>query len=49
VSAPSVTLKKRSVLWRSIFRIEQVLVTIGFVVYALLVSINHRASLCTSS
>ena len=30
---------------RSIFRIEQVLVTIGFVVYALLVSINQRASL----
>ena len=45
VSTPSVTHNKRSVLWRSIFRIEQVLVTIGFVVYALLVSINQRASL----
>src|SRR5580700_12130143 len=45
VSTPSVTHNKRSVLWRSIFRIEQVLVTIGFAVYALLVSINQRASL----
>jgi hypothetical protein len=45
VSTPSVTRKKRSVLWQRIFQIEQVLVTIGFVVYALLVSINQRASL----
>ena len=45
MSPPSVTLKKRSVLWRIIFQIEQVLVTIGFVVYALLVSINQPASL----
>lgn len=45
MSTPSFTLKKRSVLWRRIFQIEQVLVTIGFVVYALLVSINQRASL----
>jgi phosphoserine phosphatase RsbU/P len=45
VSSPSVTLKKRSVLWRRIFLIEQVLVAIGFVVYALLVSINQRPSL----
>jgi hypothetical protein len=45
VSTPSVTLNERSVLWRSILRTEQVLVTIGFVVYALLVSINQPASL----
>ena len=45
VSIPSVTLKKRSVLWRRIFQIERVLVTIGLVVYALLVSINQPASL----
>ena len=45
VSIPSVILKKRSVLWRRIFQIERVLVTIGLVVYALLVSINQPASL----
>ena len=45
MSTPSVTLKKRSVLWRRIFQIEQVLVTIAFVVYALLVSTNQPASL----
>ncbi len=45
VSTFSVTLKNRSVLWRSIFRTEQVLVAIGFVVYALLVSTNQPASL----
>jgi phosphoserine phosphatase RsbU/P len=45
VSTPSVTLKKRSVLWRLILQIEQVLVMIAFVVYAILVSINQRASL----
>ena len=45
MSIPSVILKKRSVLWRRIFQIERVLVTIGLVVYALLVSINQPASL----
>ena len=45
VSTPSVILKKRSDLWRRIFQIERVLVTIGLVVYALLVSINQPASL----
>ncbi|HEY6336982.1 MAG TPA: PP2C family protein-serine/threonine phosphatase [Candidatus Sulfotelmatobacter sp.] len=45
MSILSVTSKKRSVLWRSVLRIEQVLVAIGFVVYALLVSMNQRHSL----
>jgi sigma-B regulation protein RsbU (phosphoserine phosphatase) len=45
VSTRSATLKKRSVLWRRILLIEQVLVTIGFVVYAILVSTNQPASL----
>jgi phosphoserine phosphatase RsbU/P len=45
VSTPSVIPNKRSDLWRIIFRIEQILVTVGFVVYAVLVSINQRASL----
>jgi sigma-B regulation protein RsbU (phosphoserine phosphatase) len=45
VSTPSATLKKRSVLWRRVVLIEQVLVTIGFVVYAILVSTNQPASL----
>jgi len=45
MSAPSVTLEKRSVLRRRIFQIEQALVIVGFVVYALLVSINQRPSL----
>jgi len=45
VSTPSVTLKNRSVLWRVILRIEQILVAIGFVIYALLVSMNQRSSL----
>jgi len=31
-------------LWRRIFQIEQTLVIVGFVVYALLISINQRAS-----
>ncbi len=44
MSTPSVTLK-RSVRWRFIFRIEQILVAVGFVVYALLVSIKQPASL----
>lgn len=45
MSTRSATLKKRSVLWRRILLIEQVLVTIGFVVYAILVSTNQPASL----
>jgi hypothetical protein len=45
VSTLSVTSKKRSVLSRRIFQIEQVLVAVAFVVYALLVSINQPASL----
>jgi hypothetical protein len=45
VSTRSATLKKRSVLWRRILLIEQVLVTIGFAVYAILVSTNQSASL----
>jgi phosphoserine phosphatase RsbU/P len=45
VSTRSANLKKRSVLWRRILLIEQVLVTIGFVVYAILVSTNQPASL----
>ena len=45
VSTVSVTSKNRSVLSRRIFQVEQVLVAIGFMVYALLVSINQPASL----
>ena len=45
VSPLSVTSKKRSPLSRRIFQVEQVLVAIAFVVYALLVSINQPASL----
>ena len=45
MSIPSVTLNKRSVLWRYMFRIEQVLLAVGIVVYLLLVSINQPASL----
>ena len=45
VGTLSITSKKRPVLWRIIFRIEQILVAIGFVVYALLVSMNQRPSL----
>jgi len=41
----SVTSKKRSALLHRIFRIEQVLVAVAFVVYSLLVSINKPASL----
>ena len=44
VSTPPITLKNRSVL-RRIFEIEQVLVIVGFVVYALLGSINKQPSL----
>jgi len=39
------TPKKRSIPWRRIFVVEQVIVGIGFVVYALLVSMNQPASL----
>jgi phosphoserine phosphatase RsbU/P len=45
VSAPSVTLKKRSVPWRRVFQIERLLVIIGLVVYALLISMGQRPSL----
>jgi phosphoserine phosphatase RsbU/P len=38
-------LKRRSIVWRRIFQIEEVVVIIGFVVYAVLVSINQRPSL----
>ena len=40
-----VTSKKRSVLWRRVFQIELTVVFTGLVVYALLASINQRASL----
>ncbi len=40
-----VTSKKRSVLWRRIFRIELTVVFVGLAVYALLASINLRPSL----
>lgn len=40
-----VTSKKRSVLWRNAFQIELTVVFVGLAVYALLVSINLRASL----
>lgn len=40
-----VTAKKRSALWRRVFQIEQGIVFVGFVVYALLASINQPASL----
>lgn len=45
MSTLSVTPKTRSVLWRRLFLVEQVIVAIGFVVYALLVSINQPVSL----
>jgi len=45
VSTLSVPSKKRSALARRIFQVEQVLVAIAFVVYALLVSIKQPASL----
>jgi len=45
VSAPTVTPTKGSNLWRRLWQIEQALIVIGFVVYALLVSINQRPSL----
>ena len=40
-----VTSKKRSILWRRIFRIELTVVFVGLAVYALLASINLRPSL----
>jgi len=45
VSILFVTSKKRSVLWRRVFQIELTVVFTGLVVYALLASINQRASL----
>jgi sigma-B regulation protein RsbU (phosphoserine phosphatase) len=45
VSTASVASGKRGILSRRIFQIELLLVAIGFVVYALLVSINQPASL----
>jgi len=45
VSPVSVTSEKRSLLSRRIFQVEQMLVAIAFVVYALLISINQPASL----
>ena len=45
MSALSITPKKHSIPWRRIFLIEQILVAIGFVVYALLVSMNQPTSL----
>jgi len=45
VSTLPVTPNKRSIPWRRLFQIEQILVAIGFVVYALLVSMNQPASL----
>jgi hypothetical protein len=44
VSTLSLTSKKRSVLWRPVF-IELTVVFAGLVVYAVLASINQRASL----
>ena len=45
MSVATVTSKKSSIPWRRLWQIEQALVAIGFVVYALLVSINQRPSL----
>lgn len=45
MSTLSVIPNTRSVLWRRIFLIEQVIVGIGLVAYALLVSMNQRPSL----
>ena len=45
MSTLSVTSKKRSVLWRRVFQIELTVVFAGLVVYAILASINQRASL----
>ena len=45
VSTLSVTFKKPSVLWRRVFQIELTVVFVGLVVYAVLASINHGASL----
>jgi sigma-B regulation protein RsbU (phosphoserine phosphatase) len=45
VSTLFVTSKKRSLLWRRIFRIELTVVFVGLAVYALLASINLRPSL----
>jgi sigma-B regulation protein RsbU (phosphoserine phosphatase) len=45
VNTLSVTSNKRSVLWRHVFQAELAIVFVGLVVYALLTSINQRASL----
>jgi sigma-B regulation protein RsbU (phosphoserine phosphatase) len=45
VSTLSVTSKKSSVRWRRVFQIELTVVFAGLVVYAILASINQRASL----
>ncbi len=45
VNTPSVTPRKGSNLWRRVFQIEQAIVFVGLVVYALLVSIDKPASL----
>ena len=45
VSDPSVTSRKRSVLWRLALQIELTVVFVGLVVYAILTSINQPASL----
>ena len=44
MSTLSLTSKKRSVLWRPVF-LELTVVFVGLVVYAILTSINQRASL----
>jgi hypothetical protein len=40
-----ITPKKHSALWRRVFQIELTVVFVGLVVYAILASINQRASL----
>jgi sigma-B regulation protein RsbU (phosphoserine phosphatase) len=45
VSTPAVVSNQRSMSWRRIFLIEQVLVALGFVIYALLVSMKQPTSL----
>jgi sigma-B regulation protein RsbU (phosphoserine phosphatase) len=45
VSTLSLTLKKRSVLWRLVSQIEFTVVFVGLVVYAILTSFNQRPSL----
>ena len=45
MNTPSVAPKKRSLLWRRVFQVEQAIVFVGLVVYALLASIGQRPSL----